>query len=163
MHHILHTKMAYNNAYTIDYQGLPLGESTLEIRINNALFDLFPQSEIIDANAIATIILAKHHNFAELAIQITGTVTLPCDRCLDPATLPINWNSNCIIKVADKTPDADDPEIIYTSPNESTVSMAQYLYESVVLALPVSRVHDQIELCNQEVVKFIAKENIEQE
>lgn len=148
--------MTSNNPYIIDYQQLALGEFELQIHLDAALFAQFPQSEIIDANADATIHLTKHHNFAELDVKITGTASTPCDRCLDLVELPVNWHSNCIIKVTDQDPDSDDPEIIYISPNESSVSLAHYLYESVALSLPVSRTHPKIEQCNQDVVRFIS-------
>lgn len=146
--------MAKTDNYTIDYQSLVLGEHSISIDYDSDLFkDLTDEVKNGQGNII--MLLTKHHNFAELNINISGTITVPCDRCLDPIEIPVDWQSEGIIKVTDMQTDNDDPDIIYISPNETTINLRQYLYECVMLSLPIQRTHQDIKLCNPDITKHI--------
>lgn len=145
--------------YTFDYQALELGGHIITIPIGDDLFAKYPESEVMGASADAKIELSKHHNFAEMTVQISGYVTLECDRCLDPVELPVEWLSNCIVKVSEFAD--DDPDIIYLPPSQNMLDLSQYLYESVMLSLPVQRTHPAEDMCNPEVVKHINVKEVE--
>ena len=55
-----------------------------------------------------------------------------------------------LVKFSNEVRDYDG-EVMWISPADGEVSLVQYIYESIVLALPYSRVHEEGE-CNPEML-----------
>lgn len=72
----------------------------------------------------------------ELEVDIKGVATMPCDRCLDDCTLPVEWRETTVMECAG-----------------GKIDLEQYIYESIILGLPFSKVHAKREECNPEMLK----------
>ena len=61
-----------------------------------------------------------------------------------------------LVKVSEKRVE-DEAELIYLHPNDFQVEIAQYIYEFVILSLPIRRVHpdgeDGESLCDPVMIK----------
>ncbi len=149
--------MQFFKDYIIDYQSLSEGINTQELKVTGALFAIDEQSEIEDAALGGEIRIEKHHSFSKVTLDLSGTVTVACDRCLDPVDMEIEIPCEFLIKVSEfDAPEDEAGEVIYIKPADEKVDLSHYIYESVLLALPVSRSHQDSSQCNPEVLKFIA-------
>lgn len=128
------------NIYTIQYKGLKIGSHSFEFEIDNKFFKEYPEGEIEQGNLVANVHLLKHSTMLEFFIDITGEVEVACDRCLEPLKLPINYSGRLIVKIGNDEI-SDNDELWVVSENEFEVNLAQYLYESICLSLPISRYH----------------------
>jgi uncharacterized protein len=128
------------NIYTIQYKGLKVGSHSFEFEINDKFFKEYPEGEIERGNLVANVQLLKHSTMLEFFIDITGEVEVVCDRCLEPFNLPIEFSGRLIVKIGNDEV-SDNDELWVVSENEFEVNIAQYLYESVCLSLPISRYH----------------------
>ena len=136
--------------YKIAYKGLKVGSYDFDFKVDNALFEAFEAEEIKGGNCNVQVKLTRTEAMLELNISINGEVICECDRCLEDCPIAIDYNDNLLVKFSDET-DYYDGEVMWISPAEDIVDLSQYIYESIVLSLPYSRVHQDGE-CNPEML-----------
>lgn len=141
--------------YTIDYQGLSLGEHHISFDFSDDLFAIWSESPIENGRGTVEIEMVKHPNFLELDVEITGVVELECDRCTDVYDQPIDFEGSVVVKIGEQTQrEESDGDIMWIAQNEK-LDLTQWIYESVLLNLPLQRVHTDQNDCNEEVIKYI--------
>ena len=136
--------------YKIAYKGLKVGSYSFDFKVDNALFEAYETEEIKGGNCDVHVELNRTEAMLELNISIQGEVICLCDRCLEECPIAIDYNDNLLVKFSDET-DYYDGEVMWISPAEDMVDLTQYIYESIVLSLPYSRVHQEGE-CNPEML-----------
>lgn len=144
------------NNYTIDYQGLSLGSHHFSFPFSDDLFAIWDESPIRHGKGMIEIEMERHTNFMELSVDIEGEVELECDRCMDPYGQAIHFDGQTVVKVSNKaSSEESDEDIIWIAQSEDKLDLRQWLYESIILSLPLARVHTDIEDCNEEILKYI--------
>ena len=79
---------------------------------------------------------------------------MECNRCLDPFFLPVADEQRLLVKFGE--PNEEDPDVIYIPYGTTQLSVAQYLYEFILLSIPLAPTHeDANEACNPEMVKYL--------
>ena len=96
------------------------------------------------------VTMERSETMLELGFAIEGYVICECDRCLEDCKVPIEYEGDLLVKFSSEIRDYDG-EVMWISPADGEVSLAQYIYESIVLALPYSRVHEEGE-CNPDML-----------
>lgn len=85
-----------------------------------------------------------------------GFVTVPCDRCLEPLDCEVATTSRLFVKISDRaqTDLADDWYVL--SEDNTTLDVSQHFYDTVLLSLPMRRIHrdneDGSSDCNAEML-----------
>lgn len=126
--------------YAIPYKGLKNGPHEFDFEVDGVLFESFENQEVKSASCRVHVDLDRAERMLTLRTTIDGTVTVPCDRCLEDCDVPVHFEGELLVRLSDET-DEYDGEVMWLSPSESELSLAQYLYESIVLALPYQRIH----------------------
>lgn len=126
--------------YTIPYKGLKNGHHEFDFEVDGSLFEAFENQEIKRAACRVHIDLERAERMLTLLTTIEGAVTVPCDRCLEDCDVPVHFEGELLVRLSNET-DEYDGEVMWLSPSESELPLAQYIYESIVLALPYQRVH----------------------
>ncbi len=93
----------------------------------------------------------------ELEVEISGEVEVECDRCCDIYAQEVEYSGRLVAKISEQEGEYDG-DIIWLSPRDAKLELAQWIYESIILGLPIQRVHPDILDCNAEVVKYITGE-----
>ena len=150
--------MRTGKEFNIQFVGLSLGEHVFEYTLSETFFaNLNPDSEIKKGKIDVTIRLLKQSTMMILQFEITGTVNVNCDRCTDEFDLPINGNYQLVVKFGGHDTGEEDDDIITLSTHESELDVSQYIYEYVMLSLPIRRVHPDNtkgkSTCNKEMLK----------
>jgi DUF177 domain-containing protein len=127
-------------SYTIGISGLKEGRHKIGFEIGNKFFESFEESEIKEGSLLADIELEKRSSHIDLLIKITGKVRVCCDRCLEMFFYPVGSENRLLIKFG-KRIDDEDPDIISLPADEHELDLQQHLYEYILLALPIKRVH----------------------
>ncbi|MEG2122115.1 MAG: DUF177 domain-containing protein, partial [Rikenellaceae bacterium] len=122
-------------------------------------FDFFDNEEVINADFNVDIAITKGLGATKIDISINGTITVPCDRCLADAEFPIEYETTLYIKQSDSVKESywdndGDDEIIWINAQAGEVDLRQYLYDTIMLSLPLQRIHEDGE-CDAEVIKNI--------
>lgn len=143
--------MDVTKRYSIAYKGLRNGLHACRFEVDGALFEAFESTEVKDGTCVAEVELKRSETMLDLAVKITGSVVVPCDRCLEDCRIPIDFEGVLVVKFSDELREYDG-EVMWLSPMETEVDLSQYIYESIILSLPYQRVHPQGE-CDPEMLR----------
>ena len=132
--------MNYLSQYTLPFSGLSEGKHQFDFTVNDRFFAEFETSEVEKGELKVQVELEKRSTYLSLSFSISGVVELICDRCLENFIYPVESHRKLLVKFSEK-PVEDEAELIYLHPNDFQVEIAQYIYEFVILSLPIRRVH----------------------
>ena len=94
-------------------------------------------------NADVRLTLDKRGNGMALDFDIRGEVAVECDRCLEEFMMPVRYEGTLHVRYSDCERESDG-EVMWISPSETELNVAQYIYESICLSLPYQRVHPDV-------------------
>lgn len=129
-----------NNVYTIPFKTLSAGSHDYEFRIDGAMFEQWPECGVSNADVVVKAVLAKSGDHMTLDLDLSGVVTVPCDRCLEDCNIPVEYKGKVAVRVSEEEMESDD-EVIWLNPGDDILDLEQYLRDSVILSLPYQRVH----------------------
>lgn len=127
-------------AYLIPFIGLKIGKHQFDYQVDNTFFAHFDYDEFNDASVKVSIILEKKSTLLELEIKHKGTVNVPCDVSGEEFDLAIKGNLKLVVKFGDAFNDENE-ELLIIPHGEFQINVAQYIYESIVLSVPLRRIH----------------------
>ena len=79
----------------------------------------------------------------ELLFEHTGTVNVPCDVTGEDFDMPINGNLKLVVNFGDEF-NNDNEEMLILPHGEHQIDVSQYIYEMIVLSVPLRRVHEGV-------------------
>ena len=126
--------------YSIPYKGLSVGNHEFTFKVDERFFAAYDSSEIKGGNVDVDVKMTKQANLISLDLGIRGEVIVECDRCLDDVSLPVDYDGTLVVRFSE-TEQESDGEVLWLSPMETEIPLAQYIYDSIVLSLPIQRVH----------------------
>ncbi len=131
--------------YTIAYKGLKEGLHAYEWHIGDDFWHSRPEGGILGGELSVRAALERGATGAmRLDVGIAGEVTVPCDRCLEDCSLPVDYRGKLAVKVSAEADDHPfEGDVLWVNPGEGAIDLEQYIYESVVLSLPLQRVHPE--------------------
>ena len=126
--------------YLIPFVGLKIGKHQFDYQIDNTFFKNFDYDEFNDVSVKVDIVLEKKSTMLELDFKHKGTVNVPCDVSGEEFDLPIKGKLKLLVKFGDAFNDENE-ELLILPHGEFQVNVAQYIYESIVLSVPLRIVH----------------------
>jgi uncharacterized protein len=154
----------YLSKYDIAFKGLKESVHQFEYELDDRFFDNFENSEVEKGSLKAVVLLTKQTTLMILDFTIEGSVELQCDRCLDLYMQQISSKGKLYIKFGHEEEELSD-EIIVISLDEHLINISHYLYEQVILGLPVKHVHPKKSKgdngCNPEMIKKLKEYLVE--
>jgi uncharacterized metal-binding protein YceD (DUF177 family) len=142
--------------YHIAISGLPAAACSYSFDIDEDFFAGANACEVRGGRLEAVVRVEKKSDFLQLDIQITGEVSVLCDRCLDEMFVPVQFHGTPVVKFAEENTDPllDDETVLWAPHGARELDMAPYLYDSIILSLPLQRIHPEGE-CNKEMTDRI--------
>lgn len=157
--------MKYLSKYDIAFKGLKEGKHQYEFDIDDKFFEKFENSEVSKGSIKAEVTLNKQSTLLILEMAVKGTVELLCDRCLENYQQKVKNQSNMYIKFGAEAEDMSEDVIVITL-DENQINVAQYLYELVILGLPIKHVHPNKKkgesTCNPEMLEKLKEYLVEE-
>lgn len=123
----------------LDIQTLAEGESVVAACLNDDFFSEIEGSEIIQGDVHVDVSIRKTIHFSDIRFHATGNVVIPCDRCLDPMDHPVDVEQQLTVKIGSEY--SEDDDMITVTEDDSVIDLGWFVYESIVLSLPVKHVH----------------------
>ena len=155
-----------SESYKIPLAGLKAGRHTFDCEIGDAFFEEFEESEIKQGTLNANVLMEKRTGLIDLTIEITGSVIICCDRCLEMFSHPVDCENRLIVKYG-QVSEEDDPDILTVPAEDSQLDLMQNFYEYIFLDLPIRRVHpDDKEgnsTCDPEMLRKLKEHIVEEE
>ncbi len=145
--------------FDIQFVGLKDGFHQFNYHIDKTFFDAYNFDEYEDASLKVTVEMNKKVNLMEFKFAVKGFVTVPCDVTGELFNLDIEGDFPLIVKFGDEYNDENE-EILILSHEMYKLNVSQYIYELIVLSVPLKRLSpdvkddeqiEQIEYKNEEV------------
>lgn len=133
-------EMNKTKEFLIPFVGLKLGKHHFEYQINNAFFEIFDYDEFQNSDIKVDLVLEKKSNMLELSFKHKGVVNVPCDLTGEDFDLPIKGKLKLIVRFGEVF-NNDNEELLILPFGEFELDVAQYIYEMIVLSVPLKRVH----------------------
>lgn len=124
----------------------------MEWQLDNRFFQSLEDAQVQNGSLHVSGSIRKAVGFFELLLHTEGTVQVPCDRCLDMMDQPIEADLRLVVKLGPEYQEEDD--IITVDENEGVLQTAWFIYESIVLAVPIQHVHQPGE-CNDAMMRVL--------
>lgn len=139
--------------FSIPFTGLKIGTHQFDFEIDNSFFDAFEYSLVKKGELKVDVEMDKQETMLILNIHVKGTIKLDCDKCLAEFDAPLDVKERQIIKFAEDELESDDLEIIILSKKESSLDIAEILYEFINVSVPYIKLCEQAGAdCDQEMI-----------
>lgn len=148
------------NEFLIPFIGLKLGKHQFEYQIDNQFFEQFEFDEYENSNIKVTAVLDKKSTFMELDLKHIGTVNVPCDSTGENFDLEINSKIRIVIQFGEEF-NNDNEELLIIPHGEHQIDISQYIYEMIVLSVPLRRVRPGIKEGSLQSESFYILKEIE--
>ncbi|MBQ9137833.1 MAG: DUF177 domain-containing protein [Alistipes sp.] len=140
--------------YIIDAQTLQQPDFEFELKVGMELFEAMDMTDVTASDFTLTLTGARlSSNKTELSVSGCGTVVVPCDRCLEDVSLAVDVMGTMDIFFGDEAKAFDGLEVTLQRGDE--LSVAQFVYDSIMLGLPIMRAHEPGE-CNPDMLARIS-------
>lgn len=136
--------------YKIQYASLKLGTHLYEFEVDKKFFEEFDCFEYLTATFSVKVELVKQSMMMLLNFEFNGSISVPCDRCLDEVEMPVEGEEKLIVKFGNEIYNETD-DILILPEHEHEINVANNIYEFIQLNIPQKRVHQEGE-CNPEVI-----------
>jgi uncharacterized metal-binding protein YceD (DUF177 family) len=131
------------NEFLIPFIGLKLGKHQFEYQINKAFFDSFDYDDFESSDIKVNLVFEKKTTFMELNFKHKGTIHVPCDLTNEMFDMPIKGKMKLVVQFGEEF-NNDNDELLILPHGEHQIDISQYIYEMIVLSIPLRRVHPGI-------------------
>lgn len=138
--------------FKIDLKELKEGQTELSFRLDDAFFSSLEDVELSHGLLRSDVSVRRIDSLFKLHFHTEGTVTVPCDLCLDDMDQPVSTDNELVCKLGEETRMDDD--LVIVSEEEGILDVAWFLYESIALNIPIRHVHAPGK-CNPAMMKVL--------
>jgi uncharacterized metal-binding protein YceD (DUF177 family) len=145
----------YLKHFIIPFRGLKQGVHQYEYHIGKEFFQRLEYAEVSNGNVNVDLELTKQERMLIFDFTIDGFVEVPCDRCLGEFNQVIAGKEKLIVKFGEEWEEESD-DVIIIPEGEYQFDTSKYIYEYIMLLLPMQRIHPDDEngmtTCDQDMV-----------
>ncbi len=126
--------------FDISFVGLKEGITQFEYLIEKKFFDFFNYEDFYNSNVNVELTFLKKATMFELNFVFSGWIEVACDVTNELFQQPIETSFGLIVKFGNEFNDENE-EILIIPYSDHKMNVAQYIYESIILTLPLKRIH----------------------
>lgn len=117
--------------------------------------DFFKQldGEIERGEVRVTLRVAPVAEAYRVSITFEGHVEVPCDRCLEPMSIPVKGEAQINVRLGATS--EDDGEVIQVAENDGVLDLSWQVYEQIALQIPIRHVHPDGE-CPESIDRLLS-------
>lgn len=130
--------------YTIPFVGLKVGQHRFNFEIDNKFFEHFEYDEFNKVNIKLEVLLDKKTTLLDFILSFTGIVNVNCDVTNEPYDQKVADTYNFVVNFGEEYNDENE-DLLILPHGSYEVNIQQYIYESIVLAMPLRRIHPGVE------------------
>lgn len=144
-----------NNKYFIDINGLKEGIHYYNFPIDSNFFKQYILTENFEGKGVTNIILKRDLQEINIEMRVVATIDTKCDICLEKMKYGIKGRNHFYVKFGQAKTD-NNSNIIWLSDNEHKILIADKIYETITVNLPICFSHkEKNEKCNPKMLKLI--------
>lgn len=151
-HNVFYSQMCSLESLKIDLKGLKEGDNAMTFNLRDAYFEAIEAPEVRRGNVCVELNVHRTENFFDLDFHVCGTVTVPCDLCLDDMEQEVESDNHLVVKFGDEY--SEDDDLITVEEADGTIDLAWLIYEFIALDIPIKHVHAPGK-CNAAMIKAL--------
>lgn len=125
--------------FQLDLKGLDEGSHRFEFSLSDEYFAAIEAPDIHAGSLSVALEVHRAGDFFELDFHTEGKVVVPCDLCLDDMEQPIVADNHMQAKFGEAYSEED--EQVTVPGDKGILDISWFVYEFIVLALPIRHVH----------------------
>lgn len=138
--------MKHNREFEIAWQGLKLGVHEYRFSLDDEFMkERQAPAEMHDWHAEVALKFDRQPSFFMLHFDISGNVTVPCDRCGDDFALDLWDEFDLLVKLTGETDEDgeqdEEADVVFIPRHETVIDISSWLYEFLMLSMPLQKVH----------------------
>lgn len=141
-------------SYAIDYQSLEYTPYSCEFDIDDRIFVERESEEVKGVKCKAFVEAIRTGSTVDVDVHITGTVVVACDRCLEDCEIEVAYDGSLVVHLSENEGEYDGEQMWVAKGDD--IVLDQYIYESIIIALPYQRHHIEGE-CNPDMIARFVK------
>ncbi len=145
-------RMDTSGLYKIDFRDLTADEMTRTWILDDSFFSVLDEQDIKHGKLTATLRVKKKAGSYQLEIHAIGEVEIPCDRCLEPMSQPIDAEDTIEVRLSEAYD--DDGDRILIPEDKPILDVSWNLYETIALAIPIFHTHNDGE-CPENISQYL--------
>ena len=150
------------DALKLKIKTLPFGTHAVECHVDESFFNGQEQTEVRRADVNVTVeVTRKSENTYRLEISCNGTVTVPCDRCLDDLDLPVDVDYCLNVEQMGTELDDTGDELLIVPSHWRELDAAPIVRDTVLLALPMTHCHENEDDCSAAMLDVLESHRVE--
>lgn len=154
-------RLHIRNQYIVSFGGLKEGIHDFNFEVNDEFFEEYTALEVKKGHLDIHINMIKKTSFLTFDISISGKVYVRCDRCLDFFFQDIGFEGMLYVKFSEKDQKNETAdEVIFLHQGDHEIDLKHYLYESISISMPYTRIHPEVggvSSCNKEMIFHLEK------
>lgn len=130
--------------FTIPFVGLKVGKHHFNYEIQKPFFEYFEYEDFNNVNVKVDLLLEKKSTLLELHFEISGFVNVNCDLTNEPYNQTLENAFDLVVNFGEAYND-ENIDILIIPHGTYEINIQQYIYELIVLAVPIKRIHPGVE------------------
>ena len=130
--------------FVIQFVGLKIGKHHFEYKAEQTFFEYFEYEDFNDVKINVSLELEKKTTLLELHFKFSGWVNVNCDLTNEPYNQTIENEFDLVVNFGDEFND-ENIDILIIPHGTYEISIQQYIYELIILAVPIKRLHPGVE------------------
>ena len=163
--------MANKRTFEIAFVGLKQGVHEFNYVVDDKFFVEKGNPDFTNCQANVKLQLDKKSSFMLLKFEIGGKADVTCDRCGNPLAWISGMSLTCWLKLVENPDEMneqeEDPDVFYISRTESHLDVGNWIYEFVMLSVPLQKMCSREEMggpqCNKEVLEKLKAMEVKEE
>ena len=131
--------MSAFSAYDIDLESLNEGVHSFHYELNDAYFAAIDADEVRRGNLTADVKVTVRLGAYDVDFHVAGEIFVTCDRCLDDMSLEVDADDHVRVKLGPEF--GEEGDLLVLSEQDPVLNVAWFLYELIVLSIPIKHVH----------------------
>ena len=150
------------DALKLKIKTLPFGTHTVECHVDESFFNTEEQIEVRRADVNVTLeVTRKSEDAIRLEISCNGTVTVPCDRCLDDLDLPVDVDYSLNVEQMGTELDDSNDELLIVPSEWRELDLAPIVRDTILLSIPMTHCHQSEDECNPDMLDMLDSHRVE--
>jgi uncharacterized protein len=153
--------------FSLPVHGLKIGVHQFKYTLNDGFFQHFEASPVSECDLQVVLELDKRSNMLVLTFELTGWMKAICDRCSADIQMPMENEQVLFVKYSEDAGEEEEDDVIFMGIDAHELNVARYIYEFVVLSLPISNTYDceneEVPPCNYDILDYLKKQAAENE
>ncbi len=123
----------------VDLKGLKDDVTSLDFSLDDSYFATLDGADVKKGSLHVSVSIRKASGFFEVLIHASGTLVIPCDRCLEDMEQPVDTDTRLSVRLGSEN--SEEGDTVTVAEDEGILDLTWFIYESVALAIPIRHVH----------------------